>query len=110
MISVSFLIPTPAYALPSSSAVVFWSVQCNSTCTVQRVWRFGVSGVNAVSFVHQSKGGESPLGVSFRPSGSGIGLKPLAPFYQALSSWQEFFERPSVIYSMCSICVASYQG
>lgn len=51
---------------------------------------FGVFGLNAVSFVPQSKGGESPLRVSFKPSGSGIGLKPLAPFYQALCSWQEF--------------------
>lgn len=49
--------------------------------------------MNAVSFVHQSKGGDR---WSFRPSGSGLGLPPLAPSYQALYSWQEFFQHPGV--------------
>lgn len=78
VISVSFLFSyTYIYTSPS--------------CSICRVPIFEVQlHVHAVSFVHQSKGCESPQCVSFKPSGFGIGLKPLTPFYQALYSWEDF--------------------
>lgn len=88
VISVSrFLFRTLAYIrLHLVPFVPFLSVKCNYTCTFQCECSVCLA-LTLFSFVHQSKGCESPLRLSFKPSAFRIGLKPLTPFYQALYSW-----------------------
>lgn len=71
--------------------MAFLAAECNYACTFQ----CGCSVCLALMpfpFVHQSKGWESPLHVSFKPTGFGIGLKPPTLFYQASYNWKDFVE------------------
>lgn len=59
----------------------FLSLPCNYTGTLMLyVQMFSVKGLSTVSFLHQSKGYECLLCVSFKTAVFWIGLKFLAPF------------------------------